>query len=129
MSLHYLIIQFLLNINTKTYAIDFEDWDRCRMKCPVEKPIPPTRPNAQLQGDESYGNWDKELWEGEIIRYKCENQTLVIDNTKGLLKKEYQCQLDGNYDTPDYTGHLWPECTEQPVDPSKLDNINWKDTT
>ena len=80
---------------------------------------------AGSKGDEDYGNWDKELWEGELIRYKCENTTLVIDNTKGLLKKEYQCQLNGEYDTPDNTGHLWPECTEQPVDPSKLDSVKW----
>ena len=93
------------------------------MKCPVEKPIPPERPNAQLVGDESYGNWDQELWEGEIIRYKCTNTSLVMDHTKGLLKKEYKCQSTGDYDTPGNTpetaGQPWPECTEQPVDPSK----------
>ena len=99
------------------------------MKCPVEKPTPPERPNAQLIGDETYGNWDKELWEGELIRYKCENTSLVIDNTKGLLKKEYQCKPSGDYDTPDNAGHFWPECTEQPVDPSKLDKSGWQFTT
>ena len=92
------------------------------MKCSVEKPVPPEKPNAQLIGDEQWGprtgSWDQELWEGEKIRYKCENESLVIDHTKGLLTKEYQCQSNGDYDTPDNTGSVWPDCTEQPVDPS-----------
>ena len=96
------------------------DWDRCRMKCSVEKPEPPVRPNAQLSLNTIWTpNWDKELWEGEKIYYQCDNETLVIDNTKGLKKKEFLCQTTGEYDTPDTTGFLWPECTEPPVDPSK----------
>ena len=94
------------------------EWDRCRMKCPVEKPIPPTRPGAQLIGDANYPNWEEQLWEGEKIYYKCDNASLVLDNTKDKTKQEYQCQLDGEYNTPNNLGHSWPECTEQPVDPS-----------
>ena len=94
-------------------------WDRCRMKCPVEKPEPPAKPGAQLMLDKNYKNWDQELWEGEKIYYKCSNTSLVIDNTKGMKQKEYICQITGDYDTPNNMGVLWPECTEPPVDPSK----------
>ena len=93
------------------------------MKCPVEKPHPPERPNAQLIGDiegMNFDNWDEELWEGEKIYYKCKNDSLVIDHTKGLTKKEYICQPNGDYDTPNNLGIMWPECTEPPVDPSKF---------
>jgi len=95
------------------------------MKCPVDKPEPPERPNAQLKLNKKYENWDQELWEGEKVYYTCENETLVIDHTKGLKQKEYQCQISGYYDTPDSPDSLgiWPECTAPPVDPSKFDNI------
>ena len=94
------------------------------MLCPVEKPEPPIRNGAQLMLNDKYTNWDKELWEGEKIYYKCKNESLVIDNEKGRKQKEYICQTNGDYDTPDNMGVLWPECTEPPVDPSKSFNLN-----
>ena len=46
----------------------------------------------------------------------------MIDNEKGKIKKEYICQTNGDYDTPNNMGVLWPECTEPPVDPSKFNH-------
>ena len=94
------------------------------MLCPVDKPEPPIRNGAQLILNDKYTNWDQELWEGEKIYYKCKNESLVIDNEKGRKQKEYICQTNGDYDTPDNMGVLWPECTEPPVDPSKSVNLS-----
>ena len=60
-----------------------------------------------------------ELWEDELITYGCENETLVIDNTKGVVSVNYKCLDDGTYDAPKgkEMGDPWPECTLKPVDP------------
>ena len=93
-------------------------WERCRIKCPVMKPDPPVAPGGQLIPKDPPEVWDSELWEGESIAYFCENETLVIDHTKGYLELRYKCLADGTYDAPG-PGERWPECTEAPIDPCK----------
>ena len=55
------------------------DWDKCRSLCPVAKPSPPTLPGAQLILDVPESGSDlsvdhkewRQLWEDELITYKC----------------------------------------------------------
>ena len=94
----------------------FTGWEKCRSKCPVRKPEPPVAVGAQLEPKDPNGIWDNELWESESISYKCQNDTLVIDNKKGNVEVKYTCLPDGTYNTPK-ADHLWPRCTEPPIDP------------
>ena len=64
------------------------DWDKCRSLCPVAKPSPPTLPGAQLILDVPEPGSDisvdrkelRQLWEDELITYKCYNASLILDH-------------------------------------------------
>ena len=43
------------------------DWDRCRRKCPAEKPKPPVVPVAQLISFDTEPKQQRHLWEDEMI--------------------------------------------------------------
>ena len=88
------------------------------------KPEPPTVSGAQLEPKDPHNIWDKELWESEKISFKCQNDSLVIDNTKGNVEVKFQCLPDGTYNTPT-EDHKWPRCTEPPIDPCKCELINY----
>ena len=57
------------------------------------------------------------IWEEDSIAYGCENATLVLNNQKGLLRKNYACLESGRYQTPDGKDTPWPVCTTNPTDP------------
>ena len=60
------------------------------------------------------------IWEEDSIAYGCENATLVLNNQKGLLRKNYPCLESGHYQTPDGKDTPWPVCTTKPTDPCEL---------
>ena len=112
-----------ISVKFISYFINPKGWEKCRSKCPVIKPEPPTVSGAQLEPKDPHNIWDKELWESEKISFKCQNDSLVIDNTKGNVEVKFQCLPDGTYNTPT-EDHKWPRCTEPPIDPCKCKLIN-----
>ena len=60
------------------------------------------------------------IWEEDSIAYGCENATLVLNNQKGLLRKNYACLESGRYQTPDGKDTPWPVCTTKPTDPCEF---------
>ena len=60
------------------------------------------------------------IWEEDSIAYGCENATLVLNNQKGLLRKNYACLESGHYQTPDGKDTPWPVCTTKPTDPCEF---------
>ena len=40
------------------------------------------------------------LWEGEEIVYRCNNQSLVINNNPDMETVKYKCRISGQYNSP-----------------------------
>ena len=83
------------------------------MRCPVEKPTPPNIGSTSLYLYETDERKLRELWEDEEIKYKCQNNSLVINRVKGETEVRYKCGADGDYEIPS----KWPTCTAEPTDP------------
>ena len=96
------------------------DWDRCRIRCPVEKPQPPAVGQQSLIYYDKEEKRLRELWEDEEVTYSCKNKSRVINKVKGVLTINYVCQVDGEYSAPTGKGSdKWPICTPEPTDPRK----------
>ena len=57
------------------------------------------------------------IWEDDSITYGCDNDTLVINNLKGLKTRSFLCLENGTYETPNGRDVPWPVCTTNPTDP------------
>ncbi len=93
----------------------FQGFPDCKSWCPASKPVPPSYTGLTIHP--SYDN-DKEYWEGESIKYVCNDTTLGIDRND-TTEKTFQCLIDeptGRFAVPK-NGSEWPACLKRTTTP------------